>query len=187
MNTSEILKNIRKERGYTIQAISDATGIAVRTYQNYEYGQREISTDALCKLANLYNVTTDYLLGRETSTPTDNMPEEVHYMFSLKLKELRESHNLSQQAFANTINVSQSTVGMWESNKRTPDSDMLSKIADYFDVSIDYLIGRTDKSDLDKELAGINFALYKETKDLTDIEKQDILDYIRFKKQQNNK
>lgn len=108
-------------------------------------------------------------------------------MFSLRLKGLRESHNLSQQSFANIINVSQSTVGMWESGKRTPDSEMLAKIADYFDISVDYLIGRSNEHSLDDKLKGIAFALYKETKDLTDGEKQDILDYIRFKKQQNNK
>ena len=69
IDVSEKLKSIRKERGYTIQAVSNGVGIAVRTYQNYEYGQREISTETLFKLADFYGVTTDYLLGRETGEP----------------------------------------------------------------------------------------------------------------------
>ena len=66
INISSTLKRIRKDRGYTIQTVANSIGIASRTYQNYEYGQREISTETLYKLANFYNVTTDYLLGRET-------------------------------------------------------------------------------------------------------------------------
>ena len=103
-------------------------------------------------------------------------------MFSLRLKELRESHNLSQQSFANIINVSQSTVGMWESGKRTPDSEMLAKIADYFDVSVDYLIGRSSEYSVNDELKGVDFALYNETKELNDSQKKDVLKFVQFLK-----
>lgn len=69
LDISSKLKNLRKSRNYTIQAVAEGIGIAVRTYQNYEYGQREISAEALFKLADFYGVTTDYLLGRETGEP----------------------------------------------------------------------------------------------------------------------
>ena len=68
---SEKLKKIRKENKYTIQAVTDGTKIPIRTYQNYEYGKREISVDALQKLADFYGVTTDYLLGRTETPPPD--------------------------------------------------------------------------------------------------------------------
>lgn len=69
LDVSNKLKELRKKHNYTIQAVSNGVGIAVRTYQNYEYGQREISADALYKLADFYGVTTDYLLGRSTEEP----------------------------------------------------------------------------------------------------------------------
>lgn len=69
IDVSKILKELRKKHGYTIQTVADGIGIAVRTYQNYEYGQREISAEALFNLANFYNVTTDYLLGRKPPEP----------------------------------------------------------------------------------------------------------------------
>ncbi len=69
INISKKLKTLRTEHGYTIQALSDSIGIAVRTYQNYEYGQREISTEVLYKIADFYGVTTDYLLGRDNGEP----------------------------------------------------------------------------------------------------------------------
>lgn len=68
LNNSDQLKKIRKEKKLTIQAVSDGAGIPPRTYQNYEYGKREISAEALYKLADFYGVTTDYLLGREHET-----------------------------------------------------------------------------------------------------------------------
>jgi transcriptional regulator with XRE-family HTH domain len=66
-------------------------------------------------------------------------------MISKRLKSLREDKDMSQKDLAGAIGVSPSTIGMYESNKRTPDSEMLNRLADFFDVSVDYLLGRTDK------------------------------------------
>ena len=80
INISSTLKTIRKNRGYTIQAIADGIGIASRTYQNYEYSQREVSTETLYKLADFYGVTTDYLLGRDTRElePIDDLASQFN-------------------------------------------------------------------------------------------------------------
>lgn len=67
-------------------------------------------------------------------------------MFRIRLKELREQKGLSQDAFSKDIGVSQSTVGNWESGTRQPKMAVLEKIARYFDVSTDYLLGRSDES-----------------------------------------
>ena len=106
-------------------------------------------------------------------------------MFRIRLKQLRENNNLSQRAFAEILGIAQSTVGMWESGKREPDFTTVQEIANYFNVSVDYLLGREErKPTLDEQLEGIEFALYGEVKELTDAQKQDILDYARFKKAQ---
>jgi transcriptional regulator with XRE-family HTH domain len=63
-------------------------------------------------------------------------------MFSQRLKELRAKFNLTQKDFANVLGVSDMTVSMWEMGKRKPESNMLMKIATYFNVSVDYLLGR---------------------------------------------
>lgn len=73
---------------------------------------------------------------------------------------------------------------MWESGKNRPEAATLAALADYFEVSVDYLLGRQPPSTLDRQLEGVDFALYGEVHDLSDEEKQDILDYIRFKKAQ---
>lgn len=68
-----------------MQTISNQTGIAFRTYQNYEYGNREISVEALCKLADFYGVTTDYLLGRNNSNIDNQLsPEQIEDYIRLR-------------------------------------------------------------------------------------------------------
>ena len=64
-------------------------------------------------------------------------------MFSDKLKELRASKKLTQEEFAKAISVSKGAVAMWETGKRTPDTDMLKTISRFFKVTVDELIGNT--------------------------------------------
>ena len=66
-------------------------------------------------------------------------------MFKIALKKLRENKGMSQYQFAKEFGVAQSTVGSWESGAREPNFDTLNRLADYFGVSTDYLLGRTDK------------------------------------------
>lgn len=61
-----------------------------------------------------------------------------------KINELRKSKGLSQTALANELGISQSTLSYWERGDYEPDNDSLIKIADFFNVSTDYLLGRTD-------------------------------------------
>ncbi|WP_039652405.1 helix-turn-helix domain-containing protein [Clostridium tyrobutyricum] len=78
-------------------------------------------------------------------------------LFGDRLRYLREEKGVTQKELGNFINVSDRVVGYYESNDRFPkDEKTLKKIADYFNVSIDYLLGRTDNktnqnSDIDKD------------------------------------
>ena len=65
------LKELRESRKLTKKQVADAINVSERAYITYEYGQRDISTDTLQKLADFYGVTTDYLLGREPDTSAD--------------------------------------------------------------------------------------------------------------------
>ena len=78
-------------------------------------------------------------------------------MFTTRLRTLRAQHALSQKALAEQLHVSQQTVGKWEAGGATPNPDMLSRIADIFKVSVDYLIGRSEQVYDD---AALKFALF---------------------------
>ena len=62
------------------------------------------------------------------------------------LKSLRTSHSLTQDALAKKLKISRSTIGMYESGAREPDFETLELIADFFNVDIDFLLGRTLKT-----------------------------------------
>ena len=63
-------------------------------------------------------------------------------MFATRLKELRMDKGLTQQQLADILKVDRTTVMKWERGERETNFAMLVKIADYFDESIDYLLGR---------------------------------------------
>lgn len=65
-------------------------------------------------------------------------------MFGEKLKELRLRNKLSQSQLAMAIGVTNQNVSDWENGKSETSFEMLVKIADFFGVSTDYLLGRTD-------------------------------------------
>ena len=54
---------LRKQHGYSQQRVSEILHIASRSYQYYEYGQREPTVSVIIALAELYGVSADYLLG----------------------------------------------------------------------------------------------------------------------------
>lgn len=61
----QILKELRKEKTLSQTELAKMMGVSVQAYQKYEYGTAEPNFDSLCKLADFYGVTTDYILGRE--------------------------------------------------------------------------------------------------------------------------
>lgn len=64
-----------------------------------------------------------------------------------RLRELRKSKNLTQKQVAKEINVSAQSYGYYENWINKPDPETLVKLADFFDVSIDFLVGRSDDFD----------------------------------------
>lgn len=64
--------------------------------------------------------------------------------FVSKLKELREERGIQQKELAELLHVSKSTISGWEVGRNEPQQDMLIKIANYFNITTDELLGRTD-------------------------------------------
>ena len=75
---------------------------------------------------------------------------------SLRLRNIRQENNLTQQEFGKIFGVGKTTVSMWETGNSSPDDEIKSKIADYFDVSVDYLLGRTEVKKYDAEISAFS-------------------------------
>lgn len=68
----------------------------------------------------------------------------------MRLRELREARNISQLKLALDLNMNQNTISRYETGAREADYVTLIKIADYFNVSIDYLLERTENPEFHK-------------------------------------
>ncbi|MEK3974710.1 helix-turn-helix domain-containing protein [Psychrobacillus sp. FSL K6-1267] len=68
-----------------------------------------------------------------------------------RIKNLREKHDIKQVDFAKKIGVSNVVLSRYESDERKPDYEMLQAIADFFEVSTDYLLGRTEIKNLNND------------------------------------
>ena len=108
--------------------------------------------------------------------------------FGIRLKELRSSRGLRQDQMAEILGIAPSTIGAYERDTREPNFDLVVKIADYFNVSLDYLFARTDdKRTLDdalkdnsydlKEFLRNNYVLFNGN-ELSTEDKQRILDVL---------
>lgn len=76
-------------------------------------------------------------------------------MLGNNIKELRKNMRMTQKDLAEAMRVSQQTVGAWETERAIPGADTLSDLADYFNVTTDYLLGRPEKKDDDTKTADI--------------------------------
>lgn len=81
----------------------------------------------------------------------DNRRETAKELFAANFKKLRKQRNLTRKQMANTLSVSLSTITMWENAERETDFDTLTSIANLFDVSIDFLLGRAIKEQENKK------------------------------------
>ena len=68
-------------------------------------------------------------------------------MIGERIKELRKSKKMSQSELGKFIGVSQTTVTAWENGRAEPSSSYVAKLATFFNVSTDYLLGRDHKED----------------------------------------
>jgi len=71
----------------------------------------------------------------------------IHIMkesFGKRLKDLRKERGLTLVELANEVNIGKSIISLWEQDKCQPSLDKVIALADFFDVSLDYLAGRRD-------------------------------------------
>jgi len=123
--------------------------------------------------------------------------------FGKRFKTLRLEKNLTQAELAKILSIGESTISFYESDKREPDYETLQKIADFFNVSVDYLLGRTDKrntdvsNDVDERLHKVMQELgpdvllaFYDLPNMTDEEKENVitlLEGIKAKREKKKK
>lgn len=111
-------------------------------------------------------------------------------MLGNRIKLLREELGLKQDELAQKLSVSASAIGMYERNLREPNNDLILRFADFFGVSVDYLLGKTEERNLREEdpmgFAKIGFSM-KDYNPPTEKQKRQIEDLIKVIMKDNKK
>lgn len=101
---------------------------------------------------------------------------KVNYL-SKRLKELRESKGLTQLQLAESINIGRVSVSNYENGDRTPDVDLIIMFADFFGVSADYLLGRSEFKNFKQEYDYSNRFLKERMKYISELAMQQEIEY----------
>ena len=98
---------------------------------------------------------------------------------SENIRFFREIAHLTQDQLAERINVNRVTLARYEAGAVVPGANVLARLAEALNVDVSKLLG-SDEGEL-PDINSIDFALATEIRDLTEAEKEDVLDYVRFR------
>ena len=99
--------------------------------------------------------------------------------FGTQLRQASKRRRLTQKALADAIGVKHNSVSNWESDRNRPDPETIRALCALLEVDSNYFL-ETDP--MESQLSGVEFALFGEMRELTEQDKQDVLEFIRFKK-----
>ncbi len=133
------IKELRIKKGLTQQQLADATNISRSAIGMVESNRQQFGKDNLKILSNFFNVPIEYF---------ECYSEDTDYNTPMttgdKIKTLRKKSKLTQVQLAKKIDIAQSTLGMIETNKQDVGRKTLVKLADFFGVTVDYLLSEND-------------------------------------------
>jgi len=122
---------------------SKVIGISNTTYFNiYNYGVIPTTT-SLMRIADYFNISIDYLIGNTDIDSFVKSNEPISFWD--RLNSLRTESNIPTiYKLADSIHIHRNNIAQWKKQSSIPLIDDVELITDYFNVSIDYLLGRTD-------------------------------------------
>lgn len=108
----------------------------------------------------------------------------MKYFSPNALKTLRIKRGVTQDQLADVVGVAQQTVAKWESRKRSPGLDTIVKLSNYFNVSLDYLLGRSSNPNFEYRLGTSEAELVEDYRAVDDEKKKCLLYFADFLKTQ---
>lgn len=144
MTIFERIKELADKQGKSLQKVSEELGFSSNYL--YQLKRQTPAADKLAMVADYFNVSVDYLLGRGNSE-RDN--------FRKTLKELYANQNLTGRELAGKLGLSYNDFKSYLIGEKFPPSKNIERMARYFNVSVDYMLGRSNFEQYD----GVNKAV----------------------------
>lgn len=126
------IAELRKEQGLNQKELAKKIGVSRSALSLYEIDRREPDLETVKKIASLFGVTTDYLLGLAKGGNT---------MLGKRINELRRASGMTQEELGKKLGVIKQTVSSWENDSSEPNHAATIALAKLFGVTTDYLLG----------------------------------------------
>lgn len=154
------IKQLRKDSGLTQEALGKKLGVIKQTVSSWENNISEPNSEVLSKIASVFNVSVDYILGNDTFTDTsspmqekkvkkrffffffDNLRREI---FANRIKAALSDIGLTEDEFKEQISVGYERATAFLTGEGEPTADDLIELSQFLDTSIDYLLGQIPK------------------------------------------
>lgn len=143
------IDDLRTDNDLKIRNIAEVLGISVDNYFDYANGRSNFPLDKLNKLVNYFKVSFDYITGLSDIKNYYDGDIDIK-LLKERIKMVRKSNNLSQEEAAHIIGDKQSTYWNYESGKSIIPISKLYLLAKYYNISIDYFVGKTDNKRIQK-------------------------------------
>ncbi len=137
---AERLKYLRTKHNLTQSQAGEIVGVQYKTYQKYEYDDANPPIPMLIKFAQYYNVSVNFLTGYKDDEREQCNTKQVATL-STRLQMLRKQKELYQKEAAVQLELTQRSLQNYELGLRTPNIESLCKLAAFYGVSVDYLVG----------------------------------------------
>ena len=125
--------------------IANILNITQQSYSLWENGTKIIPLKHLNSLCNYYNVSMDYVLGLSNTRHYDVINTDINKsLIGKRLREFRIENNITQTELAKLLNTTHSTISAYESGKTTILTAFAYEICKKYNISMDYLCGRTN-------------------------------------------
>ena len=141
-NFAESLSELITETKLNPSEFADKIGCGKGTISRYLSGNKMPAVSLLIRMADFFNCSTDYLLGRETEKY--NYTFQPVPSFQTRLPKLCEELKINKYQLQKQTGITESSIYDWQRGKTSPRLDNLIKIADTFDCSIDFILGRSN-------------------------------------------
>ena len=145
----KIIDDLRTDNDLKIRNIAEILGISVDNYFDYANGRSNFPLDKLNKLVNYFKVSFDYITG--LSDIKNYYDGDINIkLLRERIKMIRKNNDLSQEEAAHIIGDKQSTYWNYESGRSIIPISKLYLLAKYYNISIDYFVGKTDNKIIQK-------------------------------------
>lgn len=147
------VRDLREKYELTQKEIANILGVDKSTYAAWERGRDLFPLKRLIDLANYYEVSIDFITGQSKNKTYNDLTNHIDMkLLQIRIREVRIENNYTQECLAKELNTTHSAISSYENGHLVMPLILLYQLSIQLNISIDYLLGRTNQKQLNKEL-----------------------------------